>query len=171
MFLKFVAFALCISFVVCEEYVPAVICNNTQTYSSNPRMEVSGCLSSHERCSLIRGTNHTVIFTFQPNEEFLGRTDFRVYGVFEKFSVPYGKKANACSGAKTSDDGTECNTLGGFILNREYKHTSQFSVSNNYPKIQLSVRFVMYDRRSKKNMMCLEVPVEIMDPPTAENEA
>ena len=77
-----------------------------------------------------------------PSEEFLDRTDFRVYGVFEKFSVPYGKKANACDGAVASDDGTTCTDLGGFLASREYKHTSKFAVSNNYPKVKIHFKNV-----------------------------
>ena len=38
--------------------------NNTDTFSTNVNMQVSGCKSTHERCSLFRGTNHTVVFKF-----------------------------------------------------------------------------------------------------------
>jgi len=169
--LKLFAFLLCLTYVVCDQYAPSIECHNTTTFSRNVRMEVSGCTSEDERCPLYQGTNHTVVFTFEPTMEFKNKTDSRVYGVFEKFSVPYGKKRDACELSVAMDDGSECREAGGFEPNREYKHTSKFAVSNNYPLLKLSVRFVFYDRRSKMNLMCRELPVEIMPPRTEENEA
>jgi len=171
MYLKLFTFLLCLTYVVCDHLAPSVECHNTTSYSINVRMEVSGCTSADERCPLYRGTNHTVIFTFEPTMEFKNRTDSRVYGVFEKFSVPYGRKTDACEFAVAMDDGTECRHRGGFEVNREYKHTSIFAVSNNYPLLKLSVRFTFYDRRSKLVLMCRELPVEIMPRREEENEA
>jgi hypothetical protein len=167
MYFKLFAFLLCLSYAACA---PSEECANTTVYSRNVRMEVSGCESNADHCPLYRGTNHTVTFTFVPTMNFKNTTDSRVYGVFEKFSVPYGKRGDACQLSVATDDGSECTSIGGFEIDREYKHTSKFAVSNNYPLLKLRVKFVFYDRRSKLNLMCQEVPVEIMRPLTEENE-
>jgi len=170
MFLKSAVLFLCIAYAACSEYVNAADCVNTTTiYSRDVTMKVSGCTSEDVRCLLIRGTEHSVTFQLVPTKDFTSKTDGRVHGVFEKFSVPYGKKSDACAIA-TAEDGTSCPDKGGFLTDVVYTHHSQFSVSRNYPTLQLKVRFSFYDRRTKEFLMCKELPVEIIKNPS-ENES
>lgn len=75
-------------------------------------------------------------FSFsEPTKSFLNKTNFRLYGVFEKFSVPYGRNADACDSAVTMDDQTTCTELQGFQAERPFRHTSIFAVSSSYPKV------------------------------------
>ncbi|KFM76332.1 hypothetical protein X975_12329, partial [Stegodyphus mimosarum] len=145
---------------------------NATVFSKNVQMEVSDCNSEHERCPLYQGTVHKVTFHFEPTKDFPSNTDFRVHGVFPKFTVPYRGRAPACAGIV--DEEETCNN-GGFVTSQQYKHESTFAVSNTYPKIKLTVRFSITDRKTKEYLLCREVPVEIMAPLTTpspqENEA
>ncbi|XP_054718222.1 uncharacterized protein LOC129227656 [Uloborus diversus] len=172
MFLKLlVVFSICVSYAAAG-VVNTVDCKDTTAHSKDVQMEVSGCDTDAERCPLLQGHNHTVVFIFEPTRPFLNKTDFRVYGLFPKFSVPYKGKADACEPSRAVVDGTTCTELGGFVTGKQYRHESIFSVAKTYPKIKLSVRFTMTDRRSKEMLLCKEIPVEIKSPPSPEeNEA
>ncbi|XP_035206017.1 uncharacterized protein LOC118181051 [Stegodyphus dumicola] len=171
MFLKVVILLLCVTYAV-SEYVNSADCQNTTVFSKNVQMEVSECNSEHEHCPLYQGTVHKVTFHFEPTKDFASNTDFRVHGVFPKFTVPYGRRGQACDGIV--DEQEACKNSG-FVTSQQYKHESTFAVSNTYPKIKLRVRFSMSDRKTKEYLLCREVPVEIKDPlPTPspqENEA
>ncbi|XP_071041623.1 uncharacterized protein [Parasteatoda tepidariorum] len=164
MFLKLFVLAFAVSCAIAHNAAHTE-CVNTTTFCKDLVMQVSECNAEHERCPLYQGKSHTVTFECTPTKNFTGKTDFRVYGVFEKFSVPYRGKSDACESAVTTDTNTPCKDMGGFFQERRFRHESNFAVSVNYPKIQLKVRFSMCDRRSKVCMMCAELPVEIMSPP------
>ncbi|KAG8179164.1 hypothetical protein JTE90_023626 [Oedothorax gibbosus] len=160
--LTFVAYAY-------AEYVSTLDCQNISStpQSKDVLMQVSDCQSTDERCPLYQGRTHSVIFKFKPTKTYSGKIDFRVYGVFEKFSVPYRGRADAYENAHYTDNGEAVRAVGSMIEDREIKHTSDFAVSKNYPKVSLKVRFVIVERRTKEIIMCRELPVEIKSNPEA----
>jgi len=146
-------------------YVPANECADTTSFCKDLTMTVSECNEGHERCPLFQGKSHAVTFECTPTKNFTGKTDFRVYGVFEKFSVPYRGRSDACESSVYVENNAPCKDMGGFFKDRRITHVSNFNVSVNYPKIKLRVRFSMNDKRSKEYLMCAEIPVEIKSPP------
>ncbi|GBM09552.1 hypothetical protein AVEN_206357-1, partial [Araneus ventricosus] len=68
-------------------------------------------------------------------KNYTGKIDFRVYGVFEKFTVPYRGKADAFENATYTDSGEKLKDVGIFLTNRPIRHDSEFAVSANYPKV------------------------------------
>ncbi|KAG8179165.1 hypothetical protein JTE90_023627 [Oedothorax gibbosus] len=149
------------------EYVPTFDCQNITSapQSKDVLLQVSDCHATDERCPLYQGRTHSVIVKFKPLKTYSGKIDFRVYGVFEKFSVPYRGRADAYENAHYTDNGEAVSAVGSMIENREIKHTSDFAVSKNYPKVSLKVRFVIIERRTKEMIMCRELPVEIKADP------
>ncbi|GBM35072.1 hypothetical protein AVEN_203235-1 [Araneus ventricosus] len=106
--------------------------------------------------------------TIGVTKNYTGKIDFRVYGVFEKFTVPYRGKADAFENATYTDSGEKLKDVGIFLTNRPIRHDSEFAVSANYPKMHLRVRFVFVERRTKENLMCKEIKVGIQSPPEAQ---
>ncbi|GIX93529.1 uncharacterized protein CDAR_121751 [Caerostris darwini] len=165
MFLKSCILLLVVAYASAD-YVNSFNCPNVTAHSHNVHMEVSDCGSGDPSCPLYQGHSHKVVFEFSPLKNYTGKVDFRVYGVFEKFSVPYRGKADAYENATYLDNGQKLKDAGIFLSNRPIRHESEFAVSANYPKISLKVRFMMIERRTKEVLMCQEVPVAIQSAPT-----
>ncbi|KAF8778575.1 hypothetical protein HNY73_015281 [Argiope bruennichi] len=166
MFLKSCIFFLVIAYASAD-YVTTYDCPNTTVHSKDVLMEVSDCGASDAFCPLYQGKSHKVVFNFLMTKNYTGKIDFRVYGVFEKFTVPYRGKSDAFDNATYTDSGEKLKDVGIFLTNRPIRHESEFAVSANYPKINLKVRFVIVERRTKEVLMCRELPVGIQSPPEA----
>ncbi|GFQ66406.1 uncharacterized protein TNCT_135431 [Trichonephila clavata] len=168
MLLKGCIFFLVIAYAS-SEYVNTFDCPNVTAHSKDVLMQVSDCKASDSHCPLYQGKTHKVIFNFVMLKNYTGKIDFRVFGVFEKFTVPYRGKADAFENATYIDNGEKLKDAGIFLTNRPIRHESEFAVSPNYPKINLKVRFSIVERRTKEVLMCREVPVGIQSPPTEAN--
>ncbi|GFT53607.1 ML domain-containing protein [Nephila pilipes] len=168
MLLKGCIFLLVIAYAS-SEYITTYDCPNITTHSKDVLMKVSDCEASYERCPLYQGKSHKVTFEFVMLKNYTGKIDFRVYGVFEKFTVPYRGKSDAFENATYIDNGEKLKDVGIFLTNRPIMHNSVFIVSSSYPKINLKVRFMIVERRTKEALMCREVAVGIQSPPTEGN--
>lgn len=130
------------------------------------RVHVAGC-EDQEICSLYRGDEAHLEL------EFLARSDTpgiyrRIYGLFDKVLVPYGREVSVCNSTASVDDDVKCSQggdKGGLRQGHIYRHTGTFLVKPFFPKVKLNVTVYLYDKKggTRTPIACIQVPVQILD--------
>jgi hypothetical protein len=150
------------------------------------QMIVNGC-ERKPRCSLKQGKQATIRFKFVSDRDYL-RPEKVIYGVLNNGSeaaqgaleVAFGKKEPLCS-KLSGDFGPGGCEKGGIKAGAEYTFEDSFPVLETYPKIQLTVRYIVreekprntdkpLDRKQKSNwklhpsetLFCIRIPVRIV---------
>lgn len=148
-------------------------------------LKVSGC-EKKSRCPLKQGTVITISLRFQADRDYQ-RPEKVIYGVLNNGSeaaqgaleVPFGKREPICAKLRGSFGTGGC-AEGGLKAGQTYEYEDSFSVLETYPKIPLTVRYIVreerprstskpLDRKQKSNwklhpsetLFCLRIPVVI----------
>lgn len=124
---------------------------------------LGGC-GNHDICPLYRGSEVQLEVQFSPRGDTNG-VYRRIFGLFEKVLVPYGREVNVCNSTASTDGVEKCAPGGqGLRQGRHYKHTGAFLVKPFFPKAKLNVTIYLYDKSPQKvPIACVQIPVQILD--------
>lgn len=124
-------------------------------------VKVSNC-DKKARCPLKQGQTASISFKFTSDRDYL-RPEKVIYGVLNNGSdaaqgaleVPFGKKELLCGKlrGKFGDGGCE---KGGLKAGAEYEFEDSFPVLQEYPKISLTVRYIVREERPRNSNKPLE---------------
>ncbi|EEC18444.1 salivary lipid interacting protein, putative [Ixodes scapularis] len=124
---------------------------------------LGGC-GSEEICPLYRGSEAKLELQFSPRSDTSG-VFRRIFGLFDKVLVPYGREVNVCNSTTSIDDNVRCSEEShGLRQGRLYRHSGAFLVKPFFPKVQLNVTVYLYDKSPQKvPVACVQIPVQIKD--------
>uniref|UniRef100_A0A023GDH9 Putative salivary lipid n=1 Tax=Amblyomma triste TaxID=251400 RepID=A0A023GDH9_AMBTT len=125
---------------------------------------LEGC-DEADVCPLFRNTSAKLEMQFRVHNSTQGIYR-RIYGLFDKVMVPYGREVNICNATASVDDDVKC-TQGnrGLRQGHLYQHTGAFFVKPFFPKVKVNVAVYVYDKEgtNKFPIACVLIPVEILD--------
>uniref|UniRef100_A0A0K8RGW6 Putative ml domain protein n=1 Tax=Ixodes ricinus TaxID=34613 RepID=A0A0K8RGW6_IXORI len=124
---------------------------------------LGGC-GSEEICPLYRGSEAKLELQFSPRSDTSG-VFRRIFGLFDKVLVPYGREVNVCNSTASTDENVKCSQEGhGLRQGHRYRHTGAFLVKPFFPKVKLNVTVYLYDKSPQKvPVACVQIPVQIKD--------
>ncbi|XP_037500926.1 uncharacterized protein LOC119374810 [Rhipicephalus sanguineus] len=125
---------------------------------------LGGC-DGLEVCPLYRNTSAKLEMQFQVHNATRG-VYRRIYGLFEKVMVPYGRETSICDSTASVDDDVKCSQADrGLREGHTYRHTGAFFVKPFFPKVKVDVAVYVYDKEgpNKTPIACVMIPVEILD--------
>ncbi|XP_075555587.1 uncharacterized protein LOC142588032 [Dermacentor variabilis] len=125
---------------------------------------LEGCETA-EVCPLYRNTSAKLEMQFHVNNSTRG-VYRRIYGLFEKVMVPYGRETSICDSTASVDDDVKCSQGDrGLRAGHTYQHTGAFFVKPFFPKVKVDVAVYVYDKEgtNKYPIACVMIPVQILD--------
>ncbi|KAH7942331.1 hypothetical protein HPB49_022939 [Dermacentor silvarum] len=125
---------------------------------------LEGC-ATEDVCPLYRNTSAKLEMQFRVNNNTRG-VYRRIYGLFEKVMVPYGRETSICDSTASIDDDVKCSQGDrGLREGHTYQHTGAFFVKPFFPKVKVDVAVYVYDKEgtNKYPIACVMIPVQILD--------
>lgn len=125
---------------------------------------LEGC-GDADVCPLYRNTEAKLEMQFRVQNATRG-VFRRIYGLFEKVMVPYGREVNICNSTASVNDDVKCSQAErGLRQGHLYQHTGAFQVKPFFPKVKVDVAVYVYDKEgtNKVPIACVLIPVEILD--------
>ncbi|CAN8000078.1 unnamed protein product [Ixodes hexagonus] len=123
---------------------------------------LGGC-GNEDICPLFRGSEAQLELQFAPRNSTAG-VYRRIFGLFDKVLVPYGREVNVCNSTASTDDDVKCTQGGrGLRQGHHYRHRGAFLVKPFFPKVKLNVTVYLYDKSPQKvPIACVQIPVQIL---------